>query len=214
MALGHARCFSRARSRLLIYSTPCRCQASYIECPHHINGISTMAKRKTVSSPQTPPPQHKYPSAGLLRRLGALLYDYLVVIALLIIAGFIGMGVAHLLLATGMATVPEGKDASWLLTSPLYSAWLAFIICGFYTWFWTRAGQTIGMRAWRLRIQNVDGSNIRITQALIRLGTAAFGLGNLLCVFNRERPRAFQDIWAECEVVVLGKQENLEQLSK
>lgn len=173
-----------------------------------------MAKRKTVTSPQTPPPQHKHPSAGLLRRLGALLYDYLVVIALLIIAGFIGMGVAQLLLATGMATVPEGKDASWLLTSPLYSAWLALVICGFFTWFWTRAGQTIGMRAWRLRIQNVDGSNIRITQALIRLATAAFGLGNLLCLFNREHPRAFQDIWSECEVVVLSKEENLEQLNK
>ena len=77
-----------------------------------------MAKRKTPSSLQ-PPPQHLHPSAGLLRRLGALLYDYLVVIALLIIAGFIGMGVAYLLLATGMATVPEGKDAAWLLTSPL-----------------------------------------------------------------------------------------------
>ncbi|WP_429093186.1 RDD family protein [Aeromonas rivipollensis] len=172
-----------------------------------------MAKRKTPSSLQ-PPHQHQHPSAGLLRRLGALLYDYLVVIALLIIAGFIGMGVAYLLLATGMATVPEGKDAAWLLTSPLYSAWLALVICGFYTWFWTRAGQTIGMRAWRLRIQNLDGSNIRITQALIRLATSAFGLGNLMCVFNRERPRAFQDIWAECEVVVLSKQENLEQLNK
>ena len=33
---------------LLIYSTPCRCQASYIECPHHINGIIIMAKRKTL----------------------------------------------------------------------------------------------------------------------------------------------------------------------
>ena len=52
-----------------------------------------MAKRKTPSSLQ-PPPQHQHPSAGLLRRLGALLYDYLVVIALLIIAGFIGMGVS------------------------------------------------------------------------------------------------------------------------
>ena len=54
-----------------------------------------MAKRKTPSSLQ-PPPQHLHPSAGLLRRLGALLYDYLVVIALLIIAGFIGMGVARM----------------------------------------------------------------------------------------------------------------------
>ena len=170
-----------------------------------------MAKRKTPT-PLQPAPRH--PSAGLLRRLGALLYDYLVVIALLIIAGFIGMGVAHLLLATGMAHVPEGKDAAWLLTSPLYSAWLAFVICGFYTWFWVRAGQTIGMRAWRLRIQNLDGSNIRVTQALIRLATSAFGLGNLLCVFNRARPRASQAVWVECEVVVLGKTENLEQLNR
>ena len=52
-----------------------------------------MAKRKTPS-PLQPAPRH--PSAGLLRRLGALLYDYLVVISLLIIAGFIGMGVAKL----------------------------------------------------------------------------------------------------------------------
>ncbi len=58
------------------------------------------------------------------------------------------------------------------------------------------------------------GSNIRVTQALIRLATSAFGLGNLLCVFNRAHPRAFQDIWAECEVVVLGKAENLEQLNR
>ena len=44
--------------------------------------------------------------------------------------------------------------------------------------------------------------------------TAAFGLGNLMCLFNRQRPRAFQDIWAECEVIVLNKQENLELLNK
>lgn len=173
-----------------------------------------MAKRKSVTPPPATPPVHTHPSAGLLRRLGALLYDYLVVISLLVIAGFIGMGVAQLLLATGLATVPEGRDASWLLTSPLYSAWLALVIMGFYVWFWTRAGQTIGMRAWRLRIQNVDGSNIRVTQALIRLATAAFGLGNLMCLLGGERPKAFQDIWAECEVIVLSKDENLNMLSK
>ncbi|MBL0458165.1 RDD family protein [Aeromonas enteropelogenes] len=177
-----------------------------------------MAKRKQVQ--QTPPSSTKpgYPSAGLLRRLGALLYDALVVTSLLIIAGFIGMAVAKLLLVTGMASVPAGEDSLWLLTrhrySLIYTLWLTFVICGFYTWFWTRAGQTIGMRAWRLRIQNEDGSNIRITQALIRLATAAFGLGNLMCLFNRKEPRAFQDIWAECRVVVLDKQANLELLNK
>lgn len=173
-----------------------------------------MAKRKTVQPSQVTPSVHSHPSAGLLRRLGALLYDYLVVISLLVIAGFIGMGIAQLLLVTGLVTLPEGKDVSWLLTGPLYSAWLALVIFGFYIWFWTRAGQTIGMRAWRLRIQNVDGSNIRITQAIIRLATAAFGLGNLMCLFDRQRPKAFQDIWAECEVIVLSKQENLNMLNK
>lgn len=177
-----------------------------------------MAKRKQVqpTPPSSVTPQ--FPSAGLLRRIGALIYDALVVASLLIIAGFIGMGVAKLLLVTGMASVPAGEDTVWLLTrhnlSLIYTLWLAFVICGFYTWFWTRAGQTIGMRAWRLRIQNEDGSNIRVTQALIRLATAAFGLGNLMCLFNRKKPQAFQDIWAECEVIVLSKQENLELLNK
>ena len=177
-----------------------------------------MAKHKKVQQTPSTPAAVQHPSAGLLRRLGALIYDYLVVTSLLVIAGFIGMGVAKLLLVTGMASVPAGEDTVWLLTrhplSLIYTLWLAFVICGFYTWFWTRAGQTIGMRAWRLRIQNEDGSNIRITQALIRLATAAFGLGNLMCLFNRKAPRAFQDIWAECQVVVLSKQENLELLNK
>lgn len=175
-----------------------------------------MAKPKQVQ--QKSPTLPRYPSATLLRRIGALIYDALVVTSLLIIAGFIGMVVAKLLLVSGMASVPAGEDTVWLLTrhplSLIYTLWLAFVVCGFYTWFWTRAGQTIGMRAWRLRIQNEDGSHIRVTQALIRLATTAFGLGNLMCLFNRKQPRAFQDIWAECEVIVLSKQENLELLNK
>lgn len=177
-----------------------------------------MAKPKHIQpiSPSLNPASA--PTAGLLRRLGALLYDALVVTSLLIIAGFIGMGIAKLLLITGMASVPAGEDTVWLLTrhslSLIYTLWLAFVVCGFYTWFWTRAGQTVGMRAWRLRIQNEDGSQLRVTQALIRLATAAFGLGNLMCLFNRKHPRAFQDIWAECEVIVLSKQENLAMLNK
>jgi uncharacterized RDD family membrane protein YckC len=101
--------------------------------------------------------------------------------------------------------------ADLLSHSLLYTAWLAAIIIGFYAWFWVRAGQTIGMRAWRLRVQNKDGSNITLTQALIRMATSAFGLGTLMVLFS---DKSFQDIWAECEMVVLTKEENLEQLNK
>lgn len=162
-----------------------------------------MAKRPPISpaKPQTAP----HPQANFWRRLGAWLYDALIVLALLMVGGALGLGVANLLVATGLATLKEGEDAAHLLQHPLYSAWLAAIMIGFYGWFWVRGGQTIGMRAWRLRIQNQDGSNIRVTQALIRMATSAFGLGNLLALFGK---RAFQDIWAECEVVVLSKEEN------
>ncbi len=62
------------------------------------------------------------------------------------------------------------------------------------------------MKAWRLRVQNSDGSNITITQSLIRMSTSAFGLGNLFSVFKDRN--AFQDLWAECEVIVLTKELN------
>ncbi|EDK28226.1 hypothetical protein VSWAT3_21145 [Vibrionales bacterium SWAT-3] len=58
------------------------------------------------------------------------------------------------------------------------------------------------MRAWKLRVQNKDGSAITVTQALIRLGTSGFGLANL-CVPLDPQKRGFHDIWAKTEVVVL-----------
>ena len=68
--------------------------------------------------------------------------------------------------------------------------------------FWIRAGQTLGIRAWRLMIINEDGSPISLTQALIRLATSLFGLGNLTVPIDPNK-RAFQDMWAKTQVVVL-----------
>ena len=111
-------------------------------------------------------------------------------------------------LAVGVLTLGDYQDASaYLMSNPtasmLYSAYLAIVIIGFYSYFWTQAGQTLGMRAWKLKLQNEDGSHIKITQAFIRIATSAFGLGNLLA-FNNKR-RSMQDIMAECEMVVTEK---------
>lgn len=86
----------------------------------------------------------------------------------------------------------------------LYTGYLAVVIVSFFTYFWCQAGQTLGMRAWKLRIQNKDGSNIRPTQAMIRMATSAFGLGNLLAPFSKTN-QSFQDAMADCEMVVLPK---------
>ncbi|HIF9496959.1 TPA: RDD family protein [Photobacterium damselae] len=146
----------------------------------------------------------QYPS--LFRRLGAWLYDTLIVAALLMLAGGIAMAVVALLLhlnVLDMGTYPD--VSSYLGTHPtagaLYTSYLAIVIIGFYGYFWVRSGQTLGMKAWKLKLQNKDGSNIRIAQACIRMGTSAFGLGNLLAPFSKEK-QSFQDLMAECEMIV------------
>lgn len=149
----------------------------------------------------------QYPS--LFRRLAAWFYDSLVIAAVLMLAGGAAMAVMALLTSLGLVDTSGYQDISAYMTqhpsvSLLYTLYLALVIIGFFAYFWCQGGQTLGMRAWKLRLQNKDGSNIRLTQALIRMGTSAFGLGNLLVPFSHEK-KAFQDIMAECEMVLLPK---------
>lgn len=155
------------------------------------------------------------PRAGVMRRLGSWLYDFLVIVALLMVAGFIGYGLVQLALAIGWLNLGEHTDAAALLgASPLYRLYLGSIIIGFYCWFWHNSGQTIGMRAWRLRVQNTDGSRLSISQALIRAVTALLGLGNFWVWLNPRTKLALQDKIADCEMVVLTKEQNRQLLSR
>ena len=49
----------------------------------------------------------------------------------------------------------------------------------FFAWFWLRAGETAGMRAWRLRLVSNDGGRITLNQATVRFFTAMVSLGAL-----------------------------------
>lgn len=145
--------------------------------------------------------------AGFFRRLGAWVYDTIVVAAILMLAGGIAMAVVALLLHFDMLALGNYEDVSaYLGNHPvagiLYPAYLAAVMVGFYAYFWCKGGQTLGMRAWKLRIQNADGSNIRLIQAFIRMGTSAFGLGNLLAPFHPKK-QSFQDVMADCEMIVI-----------
>ena len=152
-------------------------------------------------------PSNNYPS--LFRRLGAWLYDSLIIIAVLMLAGGVSVALTAGLSSLGIINTSGYLDISDYMSrhpsaSILYSSYLVTVAISFFTYFWCQAGQTLGMRAWKLRLQNSDGSPIRPTQALIRLATSAFGLGNLLAPFST-RKQSFQDIMAECEMIVLDK---------
>ena len=125
-----------------------------------------------------------YPSACLARRLVALLYDWILLAAVL----FTATGVV--LLFRGGAALPPN--------SPWYSAYLIATGLLFFGWFWTHGGQTLGMRAWRLKLIDEGGFAVGWRQALIR-GLVALpsalllGLGYLWMLIDPER-RCWQDI--------------------
>jgi len=166
-----------------------------------------MAKRNQKKVPKKTL-QEQYqtcPRANLFKRLGAYNYDLFAIAAVLMLAGIFAILVVIIVNNMGLINLDGYQDiADYLSQSSTFAGYLTFVIIGFYGYFWTRGGQTIGMKAWRLRVQNSDGSNISFTQALIRMATSAFGLGNILCLYKSRN--AFQDLWAECEVIVLTKE--------
>lgn len=105
------------------------------------------------------PPSPPLAPAGLLRRLAAQLYDGLLVVALWFIATF-----ALLPLTGGEAITPATHGGlAWI-----YRGWLLAIAFGYFGFCWTRGGQTLGLRAWKSRLQSADGSAIRWRAAAMR----------------------------------------------
>ena len=101
--------------------------------------------------------QISLPRASLWRRLGAILYDSLLVFAVLMAAAAIPT-----LFTTGEAINPN----------PLMTSYLFLVLFLFFAGFWIHGGQTLGMRAWRLRIQTKEGRPIGWWHALLRFLTA------------------------------------------
>ncbi|MBT8132273.1 MAG: RDD family protein [Gammaproteobacteria bacterium] len=122
-------------------------------------------------------------SGLLLRRLGAIAYDSLILAAILIAA------TAIMLLLNGGASITPGT--LW------YQGSLAALIIFYFAWSWWRGGQTIGMVAWRLRLRS-DTGRLSLLRCLARALLAVFswlpaGLG-FLWILVDTRGRAWHDI--------------------
>ncbi|RUO72797.1 RDD family protein [Idiomarina seosinensis] len=150
-----------------------------------------------------------FPSAGFLRRLAAWVYDLLVAAAVIMLASAIALAVAGALATMSFITLTEDFDhAAWLTQGPWFGIYLLLVLACFFGYFWRSSGQTIGMRAWRLKLQNRDGSKLTLKQTLLRLLTCLAGLGSLWMLLDFKNRRALQDYVAGTELVVLSKEAN------
>jgi uncharacterized RDD family membrane protein YckC len=115
---------------------------------------------------------------GLLRRLAAIFYDLL-----LLTAVFFAITWIVLLARRGAPITPE---TLW------YQGLLVAVSLFFYSWFWTHRGQTLGMRAWKIRVVRADGGTLSWRDAGYRwlaawLAALPAGLGFLWGLVDRDR---------------------------
>jgi len=154
-----------------------------------------------------------FPRAGFRRRLASWLYDVLLAIAVYMTAGaasfliiyslvhfgvFDQQGYEHLIDAINNTYWLKWPHRLWML------GWVSF----FFIWFWAKSGQTLGMKAWRLKVQNLDGSLISKTTGVKRLLPTLLGLGNLAVLIDRQNKLSFQDRLTDTEVVLLTLEAN------
>lgn len=129
--------------------------------------------------------------ASVLRRLAALGYDLLLVAALVFCFTLIVLTIRR------GAAVPPG---SWWFPLCLVGVAMAFF-CGF----WVHGGQTVGMRAWRIRVVRDDGGALGWPRAAARFAAGLVaalpaGLGLWWSVVD-DRKRGWHDRWTHTRVV-------------
>jgi len=129
--------------------------------------------------------------ASFFRRLAAMIYDSLLILAVL-------------MLATAFV-LPLARNDAISTHNLLYKIYLISITFCFYAGFWIYRGQTLGMMAWRIRIQRQDGGKLRIRDAVLRFvwavpSLAFCGVGLFWVLWDRDR-LALHDRWSKTELV-------------
>lgn len=116
---------------------------------------------------------------SFLRRLGAMFYDHLLLIALLIVLSYPYVWLAN------------GSDSGFIAKT-LYQLYLLTICFFYFAGFWVRGGQTLGMKTWRIKLVHGGGGPVTWAVAFKRFAYAwlsllCLGLGFLWILYNRDK---------------------------
>lgn len=124
-----------------------------------------------------------YP-VGFLRRMLSIAYDSILSFSLLIVAVILLLPFSH-----GKPIAPGNH---------LVQLYLFYILYLFFAWFWIHGGQTLGMKAWRIRVICIDGKPLGWRRATLRfffaiLSWALLGGGFIWSLFDKDK-RTLHDI--------------------
>ena len=146
---------------------------------------------------------HLFKNPALWRRFIAMVYDLFLILAITMAYG------AITLTAFTMITGEQNSDYKPVLNGPGYFlGWLTTVGC-FYNYFWIKAGQTVGMKAWRLKVISASGQNISVKQACLRYLVSlfsffCFGVGYWVCLFRKDK-QSLHDIVSQTRTMQYPK---------
>jgi len=132
------------------------------------------------------------PSASLLRIFIAIIYDSLLLVSVLFFA-------------TGLVLALTGGQVSQ--DYKIFYQFYLLMVCFFYfSWPWLRSGQTLGMKAWRIQVQSIDGSPLTWRQVSLRFFMAivswlVLGMGFFWAVVDKQH-RTWHDRVSDTRIVL------------
>jgi len=115
---------------------------------------------------------------SIKRRLICMAYESLLVFAVAFFASLPFLGAVEL------------SASGWVRHA--YQGYLSLVVGLYFVVSWRRHGQTLAMKAWKLRLVGAAGARITLRQALLRYALAwpsllLGGVGILYAPFDRER---------------------------
>ena len=127
---------------------------------------------------------------GLAKRLAAIVYDLILLFAVLLIAS----------LPWAISGIQQGQ-AGYLF----YVFFIYALIPLYYVGFWVYGGQTLGMKTWKIRVVDLEGQPIGWGKALLRIVCAVLslivcGFGFIHALFDKQN-RAWHDIVSKSRLI-------------
>ncbi len=137
--------------------------------------------------------------ATISRRLAAIAYDSLLFTAIMIVASMILTAVLNGVFDQDFRSLSAiGKIFFYL--------YYGLVFTGTQSWFWVKGNQTLGMRAWNIRLVSVSGKPISWTQAFTRSLLICFSLGlGIITLFFDPKNQSLYDRLTKTQTIMTDK---------
>ena len=132
-----------------------------------------------------------FPTASLSKRFAAMVYETLLLLALLFVADYLFISLTH-----------NRQSMPFRIGLQL---WLASVIGVYFVWQWQH-GQSLAMKTWRIRLVTRDNRPLTLTRSIVRLLFVIClpGISQLWAFVDRDR-QFLHDRLAGTRLVSLGK---------